>query len=833
MANYVSIPTGSAASMISNASWYNVEAGTRGVQAAYSASTNTTTSMVFNAGAQDATGTNGKNCIGILLYCKNLTSTGTVTVCLSEDSGTTETKTLAVNATDLPTNPSWVFFKWASVLALDGGTDYAIGVKGSSNANAAFYRDATAANWSHLIVYDDSPAGAPTTGDNFYVVGMQTGTAAETTAIITMDETAATDYGLVHVGNIGTFAYDTTAAHNPYLRLSGSLIVHGDATFTMGTIGDEIPRDSVAILEFDCASDSQYVFNGLIGSTVTIQGLSRTTGKNVVSCLLNTDEAVNSTSLGVDTDTGWLNNDSIVVASTTRTYNQTEKGLLNGNANAADITVDGFGGAGGGLANAHSGTATTQAEVILLTRNIVIRNVTTSASFYFYVNGTSDIDWAEFAYCTQFYQAGTGCDTRYCSFHDSEGQGVQIATGTFSYNVLYNLNTNRATSQVAFYIPGGTPIVTYNIFLLLNQYGNTDVGALWIAGNPTFNYNTIAACYTPNGMALNYTSSSTDVTWDNINCHSNNASGLEFGVQSTGTNQRIKLTNLKCWRNSINGIMIWSPATTFDGGYAPINTTFYIEDSSILGNATSGIKIGDVSSFQKMVIKNSTISAEASYSQTSGIACGNYTSSDIYLVDVDFGTTTAHTQDILLPTVDGMYKIHAWSCNFASTEVTNQTKIGDSSFIKSQWHDDSSTSFKNYYRNGTIVNDDATRHTASGYSWKMTPNNATYKLIIPGPTEFDTFKAYVTSGTAVTVTAYVLYDGTYNGNMPRLVVVGDLLPGITTDQTDSAASANSNNWDLLSVAAGTPTVSGFIEFYIDCDGTAGNVYVDDIAITQP
>ena len=86
-----------------------------------------------------------------MLFCVGVTSSGTVSVALSDDGGVTATREVTVNATDLPTSAGWVFFKFASTLTLDGGVDYKVGVKSSVAANATFYRDATAGNWARYL----------------------------------------------------------------------------------------------------------------------------------------------------------------------------------------------------------------------------------------------------------------------------------------------------------------------------------------------------------------------------------------------------------------------------------------------------------------------------------------------------------------------------------------------------------------------------------------------------------------------------------------------------------------------------------------------------------
>ena len=91
---------------------------------------------------------------------------------------------------------------------------------------------------------------------------------------------------------------------------------------SQGTTGTPMPRDSSGHIDFDSGTNVDFglVIRNL--GTWNIQGQSRTSGKDIDRCKLNTDEAIASTSLGVDTDTGWLDNDEIGVATTTQTAAQ-------------------------------------------------------------------------------------------------------------------------------------------------------------------------------------------------------------------------------------------------------------------------------------------------------------------------------------------------------------------------------------------------------------------------------------------------------------------------------------------------------------------------------
>jgi hypothetical protein len=96
--------------------------------------------------------------------------------------------------------------------------------------------------------------------------------------------TAQTGYGAIHIGKRGILSFAATAATNFLLRMFGDLNVWGDGTLNIGTVGTPCPRDSTMVLEFGPATDGGYGLIANDGATVTMQGLSRTSGKNVVSC---------------------------------------------------------------------------------------------------------------------------------------------------------------------------------------------------------------------------------------------------------------------------------------------------------------------------------------------------------------------------------------------------------------------------------------------------------------------------------------------------------------------------------------------------------------------
>lgn len=802
-----------------------------------SASTNTTTSYVYSS---TFTGTNTSVADGIVLFLKRLNTTGTITVALSDDNGVTATRSVTVNASDLPTDESWVFFKFGSTLTLDGGTDYRVGVIASSADNALIYRDGTAGNWARMV--STTLTGAPAATDTMLIVGEWTGAGASSSYTVTMDNTATTDFGTnvtasapsqtnpqifngVQIGQNGTLTWGTSATTNYYLKISGLLIVWSGGTYNMGTSGTPCPRDSTMTLEFDSignTGNNQFSANLFNGSVFNVHGQSRTSGKNIFSCKLSANAVVNDTSLTIDADTGWLDNDRVVVASTTRTASESETGLLNGAAGASTITVDGFAGSGGGLAFAHSGASPTQAEIILLTRNVIIKGVSTSAYAGFNTFGSSQVTvrWALFNFMgTRPLPTGIGIfDVQYCSFWSAStilSASISVATSnvTFSNNVNYIFSNGV---QVNHNTSGGSNTFQNNIIIQNTTGGNgfsispesSDVNA------GTFSNNTAV------GGSTGFSISSNRYTVDSITAHSQLTSGINLTAPHL-------ITNCTAWRVSDAGITLGNNGTTF-GGTSEISTftafgsnfnvaytgAFRLYEGIIAGDTSfsSSVGLGRGTSANSIAVGFANI-VNCSFSPTSGIYVPHT------LADIDLTTTNVMRVQFNLSNV----------ALRAATEVANTSNLSPYGFIKSSKHDQTEGAFKSWFYSG-IVERDTTIFNTAAPSERLTPSSASIKLA-----SGSRLVAVDDLGT-VTINAYVRKsvagDGAaYNGNQPRLIVKANLACGINTDTVLATMSAAAGSWQQLTGTTAAVNADGALEFYVDCDGTAGWVNVDDWSVT--
>ena len=826
--------------------WGVVESGSGAIQTNIDGGAESHTNTAYQYSVA-FTCTNADVLDGILLRLKALGATGTVTFALSDDGGTTATREVTINASDLPTDYTYVLIKFGSTLTADGGNDYKIGLKVSSGGSGvSIYASGTAYDYWHMVSTTATTAIAA--GDTPYIVGELTGAGTGNDFAVTMNNTDTTDYGAIELGKRGTLSYGITASTNYYLKTSGVMNVWAGATLSIGTSANPIPRTGTAVLEFDPTTDGEFGLNVKNKGTFNSQGLSRTVGKNIYFALLNTNEAANSTDLGVDTDTGWLDNDEIVVASTTKTVSQCEKGTLNGNAGASSLTVDGFGGDGGGLAYAHSGTTPTQAHVINITRNVKIRSATSTIMTYIRFEGTSvvDMDWTEIYYVGENASSKKGIDIatttgslsiEYCSLHDTEDYGLYMNGSTVNnvtirYNVGYNLNTVLSSTDVGGFYWGSNTSGTSNImdnniiiraggtgagpscncfFIVdpdLQFNGNVGIGAnddgLKVNNNAnggTFGISTAVNEFYCNGQkGATISQGAKGWTWDYMKCWRNGAGGIQFNdVNSQNSVKNVILKNLTCFGN--NGYNI------------------------IMGSCASGIVLDTV-----------VCAGDTTYGTDYGIDFQNGRIVDMKIINSTFGVASgiyvAHSSADIVFDGGNLVKIEIINSKLASSvEIASLTNLLAGAIITSQKHDQTAGLHKAWKMYGIIsIDTTADMYRTASPSERLTPNTASLKL------ESGSKKVAVANGQTVTPSVYIREsvsgDGTdYNGNRVRLIVKRNDAMGITADTVLATATISSEGaFELLTGTTATVTDDGVLEFVVDCDGTTGWVNVDDWSV---
>lgn len=841
MATYISKATGN---FTATGTWAIISSAANAELDSEAGNTASTTSYVYSA---TFTPTNAAvDGIAVKVASRVASPTGTISITLANNtSAGTREGTVTLNVSDLANlqnlSQGWIFFKFAASVTPNGTDVYKIGFKTSVNAEVSLYRNATAGNWSRMLRLTTSP-GALSAGDKFCIMGeWAAGTPdALTSYTVTMDGTATTSWGPTVSGGPpqgmtisagGTLQYGTTGGVNYYLKLKGILAVYAGGTLNIGTSITGIPSNSTAVLEFDASATN--VDSGLRienDGTLNVYGASKTSWTYLTADKTASGSPVQ---LAVVDTTGWAASDTLAIASTSRTASEAESKAISSVDDGTHATV-------ATLTNNHSGTSPTRAEVLNLTRNVVIRGVDSTHYGYLIFLGASTVTM-RYAEMTQVgsttankrgvdIQTVSGsCDIQYCALHDSVGvsspYGFYIS-GNTANNITISNNAVYNQVSALFYIAAtsGTSItVDNNAFCKNTNSAGSHVCDLNDIGI-TFTNNVIS-CATGLGANLICLSEvavgtvALGTISGNI-CHtSGNTALIELAVDCLGT-----ISNMTVWRGSGTGLRINASqsALVLDGWTMFGNTTSNIfQNCAIAGNIT---------------FNNLTSNGDTTFATVNGIvwSASLDQSCNFLITNSDFSTVTgiktAHTYDIAVPGSNLNWFIYVNVINTklgAATQVYQQSPMGVGAYVKAQRLGQVAATHKSWFRNGTVEYDTGRYHTASPAE-KLTPSTAAAKL------ESGHKLAVVNNGATVTFSVYVWQSknasgdsADYGGNKPRLILKANPALGVNSDTVLATAAAAIGNWELLSGTTAAASDDGVYEAYVDCDGTTGFVSVDD------
>lgn len=763
---------------------------------------------------------------------------GTVSVALDQGGSTVPGTEVTIDVSDMPTQVTgtttneagWIFFKFSAPVLLAAATAYSVKAKTSNNTMVNLYRDATTGNWSRLL--RTTTTQSPAAGDIMHVIGEHTGSGTGNNFTITMDQTTNVDYGsgtdgstALSIGKRGTMVYDITGS--TYLKLSGNLIGYNGGRLDIGSLGAEIPRAYTAVLEFDPVADGGMGLISRNGFTLNIQGQSRTSGKNIVLCKLNTDEAIGQTTLGVDTDTGWLSGDTIVVGKTNRSASSiTETKILNGDAGATsiDVTV--------GLATARSGTAPTQAHIGLLTRNVKVRGATNTVMAYVQVRGTSVVDfrWVEFTNLGENVANKRGIEVetttgsfnmQYCSEYSIEDNGFATTGSTTDNivvddNIFYALNNQSTNGLFPFLIAAtsGTNIhIRRNFFSNCRVAGGSQAVVNLVDVGIDFSNNIINDTLSGSSLFLNQTGGIIG-TFDNneISC-STSASAVQF--QANGVSGVIN--GLKCWFNSADGINF--NASTID---------LTINDAELFGNANRNIFWGNLS---KVVFNRLSSNSATTAATASGVQYNGGTIQDgVVFNDCNFsqssGIKTAHTQEILMATSTSTDVLFTDCLLGAATFISGQSNMSESSVISVDSQNQTVNNHLWYTKYGIA------RSTGSGLADTTVRTSGSLGVRI-APTDSTTgfswsFQIPAKANSYVAALGFLQKNAAFGTDELKVEL---FLPGSTVADATQTMGNTTGTWEVFNVAASyTGSINLYATVKITAKTTTSNayVYVDDI-----
>lgn len=837
----------------SSASWKVVD--TTSYLYSEAGSTATTTSYVASANFAPGAIT----VEGILLRVKGTTTspTGTFSVQLWNSTSLAQVAVVTCNATDIINNDTayaggWCYFKFAAPQTLLAATNYQVRVLSSVAGTVTVYRNATAGNWSRgLVTSTTASLGA---SDDIIICGDITAAATTTVNTITFDNTAATSYGLIEVGAYGKILGQNSAstAYKLAVNDTKNFIVSHNGIVEFSSTGTRLPSTSSFV--FTVTSSTAVNTAIIIRSYGTFRayGVARTRKAKLAA-----DASAGATSLTTNISTGWLNGDTIGLATTSNSGSGNETKNLSANASGTTLTI-------AALAGSHGGNATTgvQADIINLTSNFQIYGTSTVNTYYIiaYNKATVDCDNVEFRYLGAGVaekrgidlqiQAPTGsANLKDCVFRDfyaSFSYGVAITN--FNGGVTIDGCVGYGTPLAYIYV--SKPIVPQGYYLTIQNccfigQGSTTLGMLHIDTLSASNATTAVLINISNhisaGGYVGYNSGGVLVgTISGITTYLMNSYGIQISnfinTTATGTTS-LTYSNIVSWRNTQNILLTsWQYGA---GVHIPAKNII-LDTVTCFGSINNGTNIGFEYGSEDIQVKNGSFQAGLSLVATSGIGFGaNGTIRGLIFDNCSFGTVQTHSvSDIgggnglsTIFSVDALFR----NCSFgSSTLLSSQSRMTPTSSLKFQRFGAVAGTHRVIKRDGTISNDSAIYDSAS-VSQRLTPNSASYKL------SSSSFQVAVASGTTATISIKVrksvVGDGTaYNGNQPRLILKANPSAHASAYNSDivaaTATNAANGAWETLSYTLPSAVTDNVgMEFYVDCDGNTGWINIDTITVS--
>lgn len=808
---------------------------------------------------------------GVVLKLSSTLTTGTFTVTLRNITGGVDITSVTVNVTDLPSDGGWVFFKFASSVTTLGATGYAINVVCSVANSVTLIRSGSTNDWLKLL--RTTTTAAPGAGDQLLIMNEKTGAGTQNALTITMNNTAATVFGsttysdAIAVSGGGTLTFGVSASTNYLLTVAGLVSVYGGSTWNQGTSGARVPSTSTAKLMFSVASnvDSGFAVNGSgvvnqygtiissdntlltqsVGGYCTTNGtaVTRVSGQTFIGLtgtiiinsvsytILSVTDASNLTLTGtagvqatavvythaatanilnVTSTSGWKTGDVIAIASTSNVIGDRESATILTVDSATQVTLT------TGLTNQHSGSTTTPAEIIHLTRNVIVAGTSTSLQGYTSFSSASIVNQSY----VEFYYLGSVVGGK---------RGIDVFTITGSYTAIgCTIHDGLVTSSLGWSITGSTAA---NISITYCHAFNIATFAYNIPATSSSSI-TLDHCV---GIAAGFVSLDVGCTITNISINSYNGLAIsinEAAVQTGTINNLIThssvggisllnmmngtLTNLTTWRtNSGSGLVMSSV----------LNTT--VTTASFFGNTANGAANISLISCDGCTFIDVATSGDSVFGTRYGLT-GTGTNGFIYFHNSTFGFAsgikTAHSFSSFRLTTP--MRLILRNCLLSdATELLSNTEMPPTNQILSSRHDQTAGLHKRWERTGNAAIDTVTYRTAAP-SETLTPLSASSKF-----TSTPTQPVAVDNGQTITVLVYVNKSASYNGSQPRLIVKANPAVGILTDTVLATASGGTGTWILLTGTTAAATDNGAMVFYVDCDGTAGTVSVDDWSVT--
>jgi hypothetical protein len=221
--------------------------------------------------------------------------------------------------------------------------------------------------------------------------------------------------------------------------------------------------------------------------------------------------------------------------------------------------------------------------------------------------------------------------------------------------------------------------------------------------------------------------------------------------------------------------------------------------------------------------------------QTRGLGISQQT--DLVLRNCTFGTGQTNSfADVIIPANRDIRLLFENCLLNSTTKFSSLTNLFGNSFIKLQRYQQTNNNHYIYTAIGNAAQYDGVIFKTGSASTRLIPLTTTFKhtspvKIIP-----------ISSGSTATVSVWVRKSSVsdasganYNGAQPRLIL--GYSPSVfnyagQTEQVLATMTASVGTWEQLTATIPyTAYNTGGFEVYVDCDGTAGWINVDDWSVS--
>ncbi len=802
--------------------------------------------------------------IALRIYTRNASPSGTFTVTLRNTTTSTDAASVTVDVADIPLSGvyrwPWALFKFTASHTPNGTDSYVVRVVSSSGSQLQLVRsNASAFNCDRKI--RTTTAAAPGASDHLVIASELTGAGTENDIVVTMNNTATTTFG----PNIGTFSFNQNititcrgtlywsraGGESLYFRYRGMMLVCGEGVLDMGQVGDPLASNSTSVLEWDMPSN---IDSGL----VIDNGFWYHEGPTkAVTALLTADCTSSATSFTCTSTAGWEAGDILEIAGTDRTGGSphTNQVTLNTVPTSTTFTTTGT------IGNARTHVAVFEPEIINRTQRSKIRGISTSLRGWIRIEGNTSTVRVRYA---EIYNFGSNQSDRYgivfnqrnsssahfeyCSLWELANGGLCFFFGDPSANgvnteIRYNGFIGNSGQNSLFLHT--TPTMPSSVEVEYNYvFGSNDYAFYLRKFDIVCRYNRVGNHNTNVQAAFGFLFQNTDVNLpasfaDNFQgnvVHNTNAAGASLQPQSglsfNATQPHITGFYLKGWKffHTCSGT---AAGAMFLEGLALVKPI--LEDCIFYGNDASRGAVWIKRTPYTNLIDGRMINCKfgSNYRATQYAAIQISGSlGDFTLENCDFGVSatggiTTHGTAIVVYDTGATARLIGSNCRPVGTLASGLTNgnASDISFIRFNRFGQTSGDHRSYFRYGNITSDAAIFNVAAP-SERLTPNSASFKL------ESSPRQKVVDNGDTCTITVQVRKsasgDGAaYTGAQPRLIVRRNYEAGITVDTVLDTAAASTGTWEALTGTTAAVTDDTVLEFFVDCDGTAGWINVDD------